>query len=70
VLAKAAYIEAVDQNVVKLPLGRGFNPNTTGLIVLTAGAYYSEITNPNLTTIADDDPWTIAGIDGRRLLRV
>jgi hypothetical protein len=70
VLAEAAYIEAVDQNVVILPLGRGFNANTTGLIVLTAAADYSEITNPNLTTIGDDDPWTIGGIDGRRLLRV
>ena len=69
-LAEAAYIEAVDQNVAILPPGRSLNSNATGLIVLTAAPDYSEITNPNLTTIADDDPWTIAGIDGRRLLRV
>jgi len=70
VLAEAAYIEAVDQNIAILPLGRSLDPNATGLILLTPTADYSEITNPNLTMVADDDPWTIAGIDGRRLLRV
>ena len=70
VLAEAAYIEAVDQNVAILPLGRSLNSNAAGLIVLTAAADDSEITNPNLATVADDDPWTIAGINGRGLLRV
>ena len=69
-LAEAAYIEAVDQNIAILPLGRSLDPNATGLVLLTAAADYSEITNPNLTTVADDDPRTIAGIDGRGLLRV
>src|SRR5215468_8430073 len=61
VLAEAAYIEAVDQNIAILPLGRSLDPNATGLILLTPTADYSEITNPNLTMVADDDPWTIAG---------
>jgi hypothetical protein len=70
VFAEAAYIEAVDQNVAVLPLGRSLNPNATGLIVLTAAPDNSEITNPDLTTVADDDARTITGVDGRRLSRV
>jgi hypothetical protein len=70
VFAEAAYIEAVDQNVAILPVGRSLDPNATGVIVLTAAADNSEIANPNLTTVADNDPRTIAGIDSRGLLRV
>src|SRR6516162_635166 len=70
VLAKAAYIEAVDQNVAILPPGRSLNSNATGLIVLTAAPDYSEITNPNLTTVGDDDARTIAGVNGRGLSSV
>ena len=70
VFAEAAYIEAVDQDIAVLPLGGSLNPNTAGLIVLTPAPHYSEIANPNLTTVVDDDPWTIAGIYGRGLSRV
>jgi len=70
VFAEAAYIEAVDQDIAVLPLGGSLNPNAAGLIVLTPAPHYSEITNPNLTTVVDDDPRTIAGINGRGLSRV
>ena len=70
VFAEAAYIEAVDQDIAVLPLGGSLNPNTAGLIVLTPAPHYSEIANPNLTTVVDDDPRTIAGIYGRGLSRV
>jgi hypothetical protein len=70
VFAEAAYIEAVDQDIAVLPLGESLNTNTAGLIVLTPAPHYSEITNPNLTTVVDDDPRTIAGINGRGLSRV
>jgi len=70
VLAETAYIETVDQNIAILPRGRSLNPNAASLIVLTAAPYYSEITNPNLTTVVDDDPRTIPGINRRGLLRV
>jgi hypothetical protein len=70
VLAEAAYIETVDQNVAVLPRGRSLNPNAASLIVLTTAPHYSEITNPNLTTVADDDSRTIAGINRRGLSRV
>jgi hypothetical protein len=70
VFAEAAYIEAVDQDIAVLPLGGSLNPDTVGLIVLTPAPHYSEITNPNLTTVVDDDPRTIAGINGRGLSRV
>jgi hypothetical protein len=70
VLAKAAYIEAVDQNVAILPRGRSLNPNATGQIVLTTAADYSKITNPDLTAVADDDARTITGINGCGLFGV
>ena len=70
VLAEAAYIETVDHNVAVLPRGRSLNPNAASLIVLTTAPHDSEITNPNLTTVADDDSRTIAGINRRGLLRV
>jgi len=70
VLAEAAYIETVDHNVAVLPRGQSLNPNTASLIVLTTAPHDSEITNPNLTTVADDDSRTIAGINRRGLLRV
>jgi hypothetical protein len=70
VLAETAYIETVDQNVAVLPRGRRLNLNAASLIVLTSAPHYSEITNPNLTTVADDDSRTIAGINRRGLLRV
>jgi len=56
VLAETAYIETVDQNVAVLPRGRSLNPNAASLIVLTTAPHYSEVTNSNLTTVADDDP--------------
>ena len=62
VLAKAAYIEAVDQNVAILPRGRSLNPNATGQIVLTTAADYSKITNPDLTAVADDDASGLFGV--------
>jgi hypothetical protein len=70
VFAEAAYIKTVDQNVAVLPLGRHLNPNAAGLIVLSAAPNYSKITKPNLTTIGDNNPWAIAGIDGRGFLGV
>jgi len=70
VLAEAAYIDAVDQNVAILPLGRSFDPDATGPIVLTAAADYSDITNPNFTTIVDHDTRTFARINGRGLLPI
>jgi hypothetical protein len=69
-LAETAYIETVDQNVAVLPRGRSLNPNAASLIVLTTAPHYSEVTNSNLTTVADDDPRTVAGINRRGLSRV
>jgi len=43
VFAEAAYIEAVDQNVAILPVGRNLDPNATSVIVLTAAADNPEI---------------------------
>jgi hypothetical protein len=70
VLAETAYIETVDQNIAVLPRGRSLNLKATSLIVLTTAPHYSEITNPNLTTVANDDSRTITGINRRGLLRV
>ena len=38
--------------------------------MFTAAPDYSEITNPNLTTVNDDNSGTITGINDRRLLSV
>jgi hypothetical protein len=70
VLAEAAYIETLDQNVAVLPRSRSLNPNAAGLILLATAPHYSEITNPNFTTVVDHDPRAIAGINCRGLLRV
>ena len=52
-LAEAAYIEAVDQNIAILPLGRSLDPNATGLILLTPAAdYYRDVTpRPYVVTV-------------------
>jgi hypothetical protein len=70
VLAEATYIDAVDQNIAILLLGRSLDPNATGVILLTSAADYSKITNPNLTAVADDDARTITGINGCWLVGV